>query len=45
MVVVLVAMAFTPGLDRDLGFSVVTLIIAVLAYVGLRRREPMSASS
>jgi GABA permease len=45
MVVVLVAMAFTPGLDRDLGFSVVTLVVAVLAYLGLRRRESVSAPS
>jgi AAT family amino acid transporter/GABA permease len=45
MVVVLVAMAFTPGLDRDLGFSVVTLVVAVLAYLGLRRRESGSAPS
>jgi L-asparagine transporter-like permease len=45
MVVVLVAMAFTPGLDRDLGFSVVTLIIAVLACIGFRRSESVSTSS
>jgi GABA permease len=45
MVVVLVAMAFTPGLDRDLGFSVVTLVVAVLAYLGLRRRKSVSAPS
>jgi GABA permease len=45
MVVVLVAMAFTPGLDRDLGFSFVTLVVAVLAYLGLRRRESVSAPS
>jgi GABA permease len=45
MVVVLVAMAFTPGLDRDLGFSVVTLVVAALAYLGLRRRESVSAPS
>jgi hypothetical protein len=43
MVVVLVAMAFTPGLDRDLGFSAVTLVVAMLAYLELRRRESVPA--
>jgi GABA permease len=37
MAAVLVAMAFTPGLQQDFKFSCITLIVAVLAYRLVRR--------
>lgn len=36
---VLVAMAFTPGLRRDFNASCLTLLVAILASVALRRRR------
>lgn len=44
MVAVLVAMAFTPAQQEDLKASCVTLLVAVLAYLLLKRvRQPRSA--
>jgi GABA permease len=46
MAAVLVAMAFTPMLQRDLTISCMTLVVAVLAYVIVRRwrlRQPSGA--
>ena len=37
MTAVLVAMAFTPGMQRDFKFSCITLVVAVLAYLVVRR--------
>ncbi len=39
MAAVLIAMAFTPGLQQDLKISCVTVVVAVLAYVWVRRRR------
>ena len=36
---VLIAMAFTPGLQQDFKASLLTLIVAVVAYLALRRRR------
>jgi GABA permease len=41
MAAVLIAMAFTPGQQRDFKFSCLTLLVAVLAYLIVRRlRQP-----
>jgi L-asparagine transporter-like permease len=46
MAAVLIAMAFTPGLQQDLKFSCITLLLAVAAYgVVRRRRQPRAAAS
>jgi L-asparagine transporter-like permease len=37
MAAVLIAMAFTPAMQRDFNISCITLIVAVLAYLVLRR--------
>ncbi|HWX28390.1 MAG TPA: hypothetical protein VNZ53_13260, partial [Steroidobacteraceae bacterium] len=43
---VLVAMAFTPGLQRDFYVSCVTLAVAVIAYlIAQRLRQPRVAPS
>ena len=43
---VLIAMAFTPGQQQDFKFSCITLIIAILAYMIVRRvRAPRTAAS
>ncbi len=43
---VLVAMAFTPGQQQDLKFSCITLAVAVIAYLIVRRlRQPRTAPS
>ena len=43
---VLIAMAFTPGLQRDFYFSCITLVVAVIAYlVAHRLRQPRVAPS
>jgi L-asparagine transporter-like permease len=36
MAAVLIAMAFTPAMQRDFNISCITLVVAVLAYLGLR---------
>jgi GABA permease len=41
MVGVLLAMAFTPGLSRDLKFTCVSLGVAVLAYAVVNRVRRM----
>jgi GABA permease len=46
MAAVLIAMAFTPGLQRDFYVSCVTLVVAVAAYLVVQRlRQPRVASS
>jgi L-asparagine transporter-like permease len=41
---VLIAMAFTPGLQKDFYFSCITLVVAVLAYLIVSRlRQPRVA--
>jgi L-asparagine transporter-like permease len=46
MAAVLIAMAFTPGLQRDFYFSCLTLVVAVLAYLITHRlRQPRVAPS
>jgi GABA permease len=46
MAAVLVAMAYTEGQQRDLWFSCLTLLVAVIAYLIVRRlRQPQSATS
>jgi AAT family amino acid transporter/GABA permease len=46
MVAVLVAMAFTPGQRQDFNASCITLLIAVVAYLIVRRlRQPRTAAS
>jgi len=41
---VLVAMAFTAGLQRDFYFSCITLVVAVVAYlIANRVRQPRTA--
>ena len=46
MSAVLVAMAFTPGLQRDFKFSCVSLAVAVIAYlVAKRTRRPAAVAS
>jgi GABA permease len=43
---VLIAMAFTPGLQRDFYFSCITLVVAVIAYFVVHRlRQPRVAPS
>jgi len=43
---VLVAMAFTPGLQQDFKFSCITLVVALVAYVIVHRlRQPRVAPS
>jgi GABA permease len=43
---VLIAMAFTPGLQRDFYVSCVTLVVAVIAYlIAQRLRQPRVAPS
>jgi AAT family amino acid transporter/GABA permease len=43
---VLIAMAFTPGLQRDFYFSCITLVVAGIAYLIVRRvRQPRSAAA
>jgi GABA permease len=39
MAAVLIAMAFTPGLQQDFKFSCITLVVAILAYRVTRRRR------
>jgi GABA permease len=44
MAAVLIAMAFTPGLQQDFKFSCITLVVAVVAYWVVRRvRQPRAA--
>jgi L-asparagine transporter-like permease len=46
MAAVLMAMAFTPGQQQDFKFSCITLIVAILAYLIVRRvRAPRTAAS
>jgi GABA permease len=46
MAAVLIAMAFTPGQQQDFKFSCITLIVAILAYMIVRRvRAPRTAAS
>jgi GABA permease len=46
MVAVLTAMAFTPGQQQDFNFSCITLVVAVAAYLIVRRlRQPRTAAS
>jgi len=46
MAAVLLAMAFTPRLQRDFYFSCITLVVAILAYVLVQRvRQPRIAAS
>jgi GABA permease len=46
MATVLIAMAFTPGQQQDFKFSCITLVVAVLAYLIVRRvRQPRTAAS
>jgi GABA permease len=46
MAAVLIAMAFTPGQRQDFNFSCVTLVVAVVAYLIVRRlRQPRTAAS
>ena len=46
MAAVLIAMAFTPRLQRDFYFSCITLVVAVVAYLVVNRlREPRAAPS
>ena len=46
MAAVLVAMAFTPGLQQDFKFSCITLVVAVLAYFLTKRiRRPSVVAS
>ncbi len=41
---VLVAMAFTPGLQQDFKFSCITLVVAIAAYLIVKRlRQPRDA--
>ena len=43
---VLIAMAFTPGQQQDFNFSCITLVVAVVAYLVVRRlRQPRTAAS
>ncbi len=43
---VLIAMAFTPGLQQDFKFSCITLVVAVIAYLIVQRlRQPRVAPS
>jgi AAT family amino acid transporter/GABA permease len=43
---VLIAMAFTPGQQQDFKFSCITLFVAVIAYLIVRRlRQPRTAAS
>ena len=45
MAAVLIAMAFTPGLQRDFYFSCITLLVAAIAYLIVRRvRQPRGAA-
>lgn len=43
MAAVLIAMAFTPGLQRDFWFSCITLVVAVIAYLVVNSRRPRRA--
>ncbi len=46
MSAVLIAMAFTPGLQQDFKFSCITLVVAVVAYFITKRiRRPAAVSS
>jgi len=46
MVIVLIAMAFTPGQQQDFKFSCITLVVTVVAYLIVRRlRQPRTAAS
>src|ERR1700730_14640808 len=46
MAAVLIAMAFTPGMQQDFKFSCVTLMVTVIAYWIVRRvRQPRTAAS
>ena len=46
MAAVLIAMAFTPGLQRDFYFSCITLLVAAIAYLIVRRvRQPRGAAA
>jgi len=46
MCAVLIAMAFTPGQQQDFNFSCITLVVAVAAYLIVRRlRQPRVAAS
>jgi GABA permease len=46
MAAVLIAMAFTPGLQRDFYFSCITLLVAAIAYLIVRRvRQPREAAA
>ena len=46
MAAVLIAMAFTPGQQQDFKFSCITLIVAVIAYMIVRRvRAPRTAAA
>jgi GABA permease len=46
MAAVLIAMAFTPGQQQDFKFSCLTLVVAVVAYLIVRRlRQPRAAAS
>jgi GABA permease len=43
---VLIAMAFTPGQQQDFNFSCITLVVAMIAYLIVRRlRQPRTAAS
>jgi GABA permease len=46
MAAVLIAMAFTPGQRQDFNVSCLTLVVAVAAYLVVRRRrQPREAAS
>jgi hypothetical protein len=46
MTAVLIAMAFTPGQQQDFTVSCITLAVAVVAYLIVRRvRQPRAAGS
>jgi GABA permease len=46
MAAVLIAMAFTPGLQKDFYFSCITLVVAAIAYLIVDRiRQPRTAPS
>jgi AAT family amino acid transporter/GABA permease len=40
---VLIAMAFTPGLQQDFNFSCITLIVALAAYLLIKRKRRPAA--
>ena len=45
LLAVLIAMALTPGMASQLYVSLVTLALAVAAYLGLRRRRSACAAA